>query len=117
MLVKFPFNITAQTQVKSALGEIQDNQIIFLKLLEKNEHLFFQSLQGFGNTAKDYDIKIENSKTGAGVRITSDQPLSKIVFWSAQATLSPEPYIHITVKPGEEFNWKIFYEFYPIAKK
>ena len=54
-----------------------------------NDHLFYRSLTGFSNSAKDYDIKIENHKTGAGVRITSDQPISKIVFWSAPKTVCP----------------------------
>jgi hypothetical protein len=53
-------------------------------------------------------------KTGAGVRITSDQPLSKLVFWSAPATICPEPYITIKVNPGQEYSWKIMYEFYTI---
>lgn len=111
-VVKFPFNLTSDAPETGQFGKIQDNQIVFLKELSKNEHLFYQSLTGFNDSAKDYDIKIENHKTGAAVRITSDQPLSKIVFWSAQTTLCPEPYIKVKVNPGENFSWKIFYEFY-----
>lgn len=69
-------------------------------------------MQGYSNSAKDYDIRIENHKTGAGMRITSDRPLSKLVFWASPTTLCPEPYIHIKVAPGEVFNWKLSYEFY-----
>lgn len=116
-VVKFPFNLKSEAPETGQLGKIQDNQIIFLKELSQNDHLFYQSLTGFSDSAKDYDIKIENHKTGAAVRITSDQPLFKIVFWSAQTTLCPEPYIHVKVNPGEEFSWKIFYEFYTVEKK
>ncbi|MEJ7679679.1 MAG: hypothetical protein WKG06_17830 [Segetibacter sp.] len=115
-VVKFPFNLKSQAPDTGQLGKIQDNQIMFLKDLSKNEHLFYQSLTGFSNSVKDYDIRIENHKTGAAVRITSDQPLSRLVFWSAQATLCPEPYVSVKVRPGEVFSWKIFYEFYICEK-
>jgi hypothetical protein len=111
-VVTFPFRLSGEAQGTENFGEIRDKQIIFLKELSKNEHLYFKSLQGFGNSAKDYDIKIENHKTGAAVRITSDQPLSKLVFWSASKTLCPEPYIQMKIKPGETFKWKIYYQFY-----
>lgn len=115
-VVKFPFNLKSDAPETGQFGKIQDNQITFLKELSKNEHLFYQSLTGFSDSAKDYDIKIENHKTGAAVRITSDQPLFKIVFWSAELTLCPEPYIQVKVSPGEEFSWKIFYAFYSCEK-
>lgn len=111
-VVAFPFTLSGEAQSTEDLGKIENNQIIFSKELVKNEHLYYSSLQGFSNSSKDYDIKIENHKTGAAVRITSDQPLSKMVFWSAPKTLCPEPYIHIKINPGETFTWKINYQFY-----
>ena len=111
-VVIFPFKLSDELQQQETFGKIQDNQILFLKQLSRNENLHFRSLQGFGDDAKDYDIRIENRKTGAAVRITSDQPLSRLVFWSAAKTLCPEPYIHINIKPGEIFKWKISYQFY-----
>ena len=115
-VVKFPFNLINEAQQTGDvnLGRINNSEILFLKNLSENEHLFYPSLKGFSNSPKDYDIRVENRKTGAGVRITSDQPLSKLVFWSAPATLCPEPYITIKVNPGQEYSWKIMYEFYTI---
>jgi hypothetical protein len=110
--VTFPFNLTSETPGNEAFGRIQDNKIVFHKTLEKNEHLFYGSLQGFGETANDYDIRIENHRTGAAVRITCDQPLAKIVFWSAPKTVCPEPYIQLSLNPGETFRWNIVYQFY-----
>lgn len=111
-VVTFPFNLTGEARGKGDLGKLEANKIIFLKELAANENLYYSSLTGFGTSAKDYDIKIENRKTGAAVRITSDQPLSKLVFWSAPRTICPEPYIQIKIKPGVTFKWKIFYQFY-----
>jgi hypothetical protein len=94
------------------LGKLQGNQILFGKELVDSERLFYRSLQGFSNTAADHDIKIENHKTGAAVRIRCDQPISRLVFWSAPKTICPEPYIQLNIKPGETVQWTISYEFY-----
>ena len=111
-VVKFGFIPTAEPQETGNIGRIRANYIEFQKALASSDHLYFGSIGGFGNTAKDYDISIENHTTGAAVRITSDQPLSKLSFWSAIKTVCPEPYIHIKINPGETFRWKINYHFY-----
>ena len=111
-VIKFPFTPTGEPQGKGNFGKIQDNQIKFLKELSSNDHLQYLSLLGFSNSSKDYDISIENHKTGAAVRITCDQPLSRLAFWSAIKTICPEPYIHIKINPGETIEWKIYYQFY-----
>jgi hypothetical protein len=116
-VIKLPFSVSGVEQGKGNLGKIQDNQISYLKDLAKGEHLQYLSLKGFSSNAKDYDIRIENHKTGAAVRITSDQPLSKLAFWSTNVTLCPEPYIAVKVNPGEQLSWNFFYEFYTCEKK
>ncbi|MDA0195490.1 MAG: hypothetical protein O2887_10040 [Bacteroidetes bacterium] len=110
--ITFPFELTSKSGGNAAIGEIQGNQIVYNKDLVKGENLYYGTLQGFGNDASDYDIKIENSKTGAGVRIRCDKPLSRLVFWCAIKTVCPEPYTAINIKPGESFDWTISYEFY-----
>jgi hypothetical protein len=115
-VLKVPFRLSGQEQGTGNFGTIEDNQLNYLKNLSANQHLQYLSLSGFGNTADDYDIRVENEKTGAAVRITCDQPLTKLAFWSTPITLCPEPYIHIKVDPGEEMEWKIFYEFYTVEK-
>jgi hypothetical protein len=111
-VVTFPFKLITETEAPPSLGKLRDNQILFEKELVNNDHLFYRSLTGFSDKASDYDIKIENSKTGAGVRITGDLPISKLVFWSAPRTVCPEPYTMIKVTPGETVTWKILYQFY-----
>lgn len=98
----------------AARGRLEGKQILYNKPLERGEHLQFESLVGFSDVAKDYDITIENRKTGAAVRITSDRPLSKLAFWSPATTICPEPFIHVKVEPGETFTWTINYQFYSL---
>jgi hypothetical protein len=59
-------------------------------------------------------MRIENRKSGAGVRITGDRPIEKINFWSIRTVACPEPYVHMNIEPGREFKWRIGYEFYTL---
>ncbi|MVM32020.1 hypothetical protein GO755_18365 [Spirosoma sp. HMF4905] len=111
--VTFPFALQTKGTLRGmgTLFEIRTNQLTYLKELSKGEttHCY---LTGFGDTAKDYDIRIENKKTGAGVRITCDQPIVQLAYWSMPVAVCPEPYIQIKAEPGKEFTWKIQYDYY-----
>ena len=108
----FPVNVTAQGRGWGTLANINGNELSFLKPFEKREYVYCDSLRGFGNTAKDYEFKVQNQKTGAGIHIKGDQPLEKVVLWSNSTTYCPEPYIKIKVLPGQEMKWNINYEYY-----
>ena len=112
--VKFPFVLKGETNRIKDIVELQGKEIRFLRPLQEKEQAQFKVLEGFGNSASDYDIKIENTQTKAGVRIRSNQPMSRLVFWSAPKTLCPEPYTHIRLEPGETFNWTITYDYYTL---
>ena len=115
-VVSFPFTLAGVAEGQKGFGTgnlaaMKDNKIVFNRELVKRESVY-SVMQGYGDSPKDYDIKIENHQTGAAVRITCDQPLSKLVFWGSSTIFSPEPYIQMSIQPGEVFNWKISYEFY-----
>lgn len=112
----FPFNVTGEGKGIGDLADIKGNKIVFLRNLDSTENVFCQSLEGFGPSPEDYDIRIENRIAGTGVRIQCDRPFQKIVFWSCSTTPCPEPYIKVKVEPGKEFTWKISYNFYTLDK-
>ncbi len=113
--IKFPFTIEGdETRLGGFAEVVNGTEIKFVKELGKKDHPMIVNLSGFGATQDDYNIRVENTNTGAGVLITCDRPLSHAVFWSAIKTLSPEPYIDVNVKPGDSFSWTITYEFYTL---
>ena len=77
----------------------------------------FTEFEGFGKESSDYDIRIENRKSGAGVRIQGDRPIAKLVYWSIRTTLCPEAYIDLQVAPGAESKWQYRYTFYDTRTK
>ena len=110
VVVRFAFQPRAMRPL-GELGALNGQELTFVRELAKGQTVFAE-LDGFGPTAADYDIHVENRKTRAGVRITADRPISKFVFWSAPATVCPEPYIDASVAPGDESSWRITYQFY-----
>lgn len=111
-VITFPFELSGDAGKTSAFGRTQGNEIRFSKELANRDYLQFESLQGFGSEVDDYDIRIENHRTGAAVRITCDRPLARLAFWSAPKTVCPEPFIRVRTEPGEAFGWEINYQFY-----
>ena len=96
-VIKFAFAPKPESDFKG-LAEIRGNDLVYLKTLEDHQSAA-SFLKGFGPEVKDYDIRVENSKTKAGVRQTADRPISTFNFWSIRSTVCPEAYIHIKVEP------------------
>jgi hypothetical protein len=112
--LRFPWALTTeQARGLDDLAAIHGDSILILRPLGERESVY-AVLYGYGNTAADYDIRLENHITGAAVRIRADRPLSKLVYWGSVKTLCPEPYIHVHVAPGETFTWTLYYEFYTV---
>jgi len=91
-------------------GETKGKELRYLQELEKGQTVS-STLTGYADRASDFDIRVENRKTGAKVRQTGDRPLSRLYFWSIRTTVCPEPYIHVHVEPGQEQAWRIRYDF------
>jgi hypothetical protein len=109
-VVRFPFEPKAVSPLND-LVEIRGREFRYLKEFQPRQS-FQTELTGFGATARDYDFRVENSKTGAGVRQTSDRPLSKINVWAPRTTVCPEGFIDLRVEPGRQITWRITYQFY-----
>ena len=69
---------------------------------------------GFGDDARDYDIRVENRKTGAGLRITGDRPLTKLALWSIRSVVSMEPFVDVSTEPGGDTMWTYTYTHYVV---
>ena len=111
-VIGFPFELAADRDLKN-IAEVRGREIVYKREIEKGESII-TNLKGFSDSAKDYDIRVENRTSGAGVRVTGNRPLSDVVFWSIRTVLSPEAYITMRVEPGSEFTWNISYQFYTI---
>jgi hypothetical protein len=112
-VVTLPFDIQPTRPIKSTVGAVEKNRITYRKQLEEKDR-FATAFTGFGPTSKDYDITIENQKVGVGMNIKGDRPLESEELWSIRSILAMEPFIHMSIKPGETFQWKYTYLYYTL---
>jgi len=110
LTLSFPFELHAADGPQKALAEIRGNQIVYLKQLEGQERVT-ATIQGFSASPKDYDIKFENTQTGAAVRVTGDRPVEREALWSIRSNVSVEPFLAIPVARGKETTWTLTYSF------
>jgi hypothetical protein len=115
IVVRLPFELRAAVDLAPAgLAAVRGRDLVYLKELQPKQTVQ-TDLTGFGATSRDYDIRVENRRSGAGVRITSDRPMSRLLLWSPRTTVCPEPYIDLNVQPGQDTSWRLRYEFYQVA--
>jgi hypothetical protein len=111
--VRFPFTLEP-FNVRGDIVQATGTRLNYVRPLTEGSNRM--QIKGFGSTAADYDIRVENKRTGAGVRVTSDRPLVDLVYWTSPTNSSPEPYIHIRADRGRPMEWTITYDFYSLAK-
>jgi len=113
LVVTVPYQIQTRQPPDKKLAEIRGNQIVYLKTLE-NEDVAATSLRGFSDSPKDNEIRIENERLGAGMKINGDRPLSSEALWSIRAVMAMEPFVSVEIEPAKEFTWKSTYSYYTL---
>jgi hypothetical protein len=108
--LQVPFEIASPKPPEAALAEIRGKQILYRRSLQGEERVSTE-MNGFGKAPADYDVSVANSKSGAGVRITADRPLVRLMLWSIRAVLAVEPFVEFAVQPGETYSFTLDYHF------
>jgi hypothetical protein len=94
-----------------SLASAQGSRLVYAKVLEGAE-CYSGAFTGYGGDAKDNDVRVENKRSGAGVRITGDRPLVRFGYWSIRTVVAPEPYIDINIAPQQQFAWTNTFDYY-----
>jgi hypothetical protein len=111
-----PFALKNARALDPDVAKVDGNSFRYLRAMTGWESVS-SGFTGFGGSSGDYDFRIENTKTGYGIRIRADQPLAQINMWSVTTTFSWEPYVAISLKPGQEKRWTYIYDFFAKGDK
>jgi hypothetical protein len=95
------------------MAEVRGRELVYLRPLTRAVQ---SQLIGFGPTAADYDFRVENRRTRAGIRQIGDRPMTKINVWSPATAVCPEAFVDVRADPGGEDAWAIRYEFYEVGR-
>ncbi len=111
MVITAPFDWHATQALQPELVKLDGTTIRYLAPIPAG--VTTQSkMTGFGDKVGDYDFTITDTKSGFGERIRADQPVADINMWSINTTYSLEPYVAISLKPGETKRWTYTYDFF-----
>jgi hypothetical protein len=114
IVTTFTKNIMADGDNFGEIAKVVGKSITYERELGEKEHVQSLGVLNDNGTALNYDINILNKKSGAGVRLTSTEPIQKLIFWACRTTSCPEPYIKILIPPGQTYSWDIVYSFYSL---
>jgi hypothetical protein len=116
MVITAPFAWSAEKLLQPELVKLDGKNIRYIAPIPPGVTTI-SLMNGFGDHASDYDFTVTNTRTGFGQRIRGDQPIAKINMWSINTTYSLEPYIAISLKPGESKRWTYTYDFFATGEK
>ncbi len=105
------FRPIAETPLEPG-ATVKNNDIVYLKQLHPGESVA-SYLTGYGSTASDYNLRLENKNTHAAIEQTGTMPISRFYLWSIPTTICPEAYLHLEIPPGKAGKWDIHYHFQP----
>jgi hypothetical protein len=113
--LRFGFPATAVTPAGLRdIAAVRDGAWVFLKPLESGH---VQSrVVGWQDVAEQHRVTVEHRPSGLAMRIQGDRPLTKFNVWSVRTTLCPEPYVQLSVEPGQSVSWATRYTFGQLGK-
>jgi hypothetical protein len=114
--ITLPFTLTVTPPPDKELAEVVKNQILYRKTLTGEDRVYF-TIDGFGSSAEDYKVRIENSKANVGMTITGDKPLAKMSLWSIRSVIAVEPFVDVSTEPGGTSTWKYDYEYFALPQR
>jgi hypothetical protein len=111
--IKLPFDFKTEAPLDPKFAEKQGHVFAYRKLLQGHDTVAATFL-GYGGTPADYNISIDNRKVGMGMKVSGDRPLASLSLWSIRSVLAMEPYIDMSIAPGQEFVWTYTYTYYAV---
>ncbi len=109
--VVLPFAVRTGRTPNPDLAAIEGNKVVYKKALAGEDVVSVQ-IAGFGETASDHEIHVENKSAKAGMSMRGDKPLTRVSLWSIRSNVSVEPFVAVSVAPGNEFRWTSIYSYY-----
>ena len=111
--VMLPFAVSTGHKPNPEFAAIEGNKVVYKKALVGEDVVSFP-ITGFGDTASDHEIRVESRTLKAGMSMRGDKPLKSVNLWSIRSNVSVEPFVAVSVAPGEEFQWTSSYRYYSI---
>jgi hypothetical protein len=108
--LEFPFTPHLGKDSRTeGLVEIRGKALCFMQEPTADKAIWVR-LEGF-TKPEDNRIRVVNHASGAAMNISTDRPLSKLVFYSSGGVLCPEAFVDVDLGPGQSQEWTTTYRF------
>lgn len=108
--IEAPFQIATTRTPAPEAAVIRGARFEYLKPLVGRDQVS-APLTGFGDQASDNHIRIADTRRGMAVTFKGDRPLTRVELWSIRSVVSFEPFVTLTVAPGQEVRWSYVYDY------
>jgi hypothetical protein len=101
---------TVSPAPRAELADVAGDTITYKTAMTTDQRVT-AGFKDFGATSAGYDFHVFDPARGVGVRITSDAPVDHAALWSISTVMAIEPFVKITVNPGESYSWSYRYDY------
>lgn len=108
--IEAPFAFASSQPPAADAAVIRGARLEYLKPLIDRD-LVAAPLTGFGDQASDNHIRIADARRGMAVTFRGDRPLTRVELWSIRTVVSFEPFVTLTIQPGQEVRWSYVYDY------
>lgn len=108
-LLTLPFTPEVEVLNTEGLMELVGKEVRLVH--EQLPEVLWSRLTGFENMATGAPIRLKEQETGAFVEIRTDMPLAEFAVFAKPRVYCPEPFVAITLQPGESEEWTSRYTF------
>ena len=105
--VEFPFEPRFSQHTADILAR-QGHTVSFLRDPGPEEG-YFALITGYGQDPQHNSLTVHGEK--ASLRITGSLPICRLQIFGTGRTICPEPFVSLSVAPGQAVEWKIRYDF------
>lgn len=105
--IRFPFAPEGHWRSPYDSVALTPSGIGFLRPLREGESVFMGDLHA-SDGETPYAVELHDS--GLSVRVSSPVPVSHMVFWANHRVACPEPFIPLSLAPGESYDWEFTYQ-------
>lgn len=102
--IEFPFDLKPREHRGKV--EFKGRELVMPEVLTDSVWIAFT---GAGFTPAQHTVTLTNRRTGTGVRIQGNRPVSEWRFYAEKTAACPEPFVRIRVPPGTEATWRTVY--------
>lgn len=106
--IEAPFAFASDHPPAADAAVIRGKRVEYLRALA-GEDCVSAPLTGFGDQASDNRIRTVDARRGMAVTFQGDRPLTRVELWSIRTVVSFEPFVTLTVEPGQEVSWRYLY--------